>query len=114
MPKGQFYALTGTLQRSELLSPYYRLYALHLPEGGARSLDMLGNADHLIGRMVHIEGRRWDFAIIDVDRIWAEGDPRPLFWRERLAHAQDGSPPLHRARFADILINGATTHGSGV
>ena len=24
------------------------------------------------------------------------------------------SPPLHRARFADILINGATTHGSGV
>lgn len=85
VPNGQFYALTGTLQRSELLSPYYRLYALHLPEGGARSLDVLGNADHLIGRTVHIEGRRWDFAIIDVDRIWAEGDPRPVFLRERLA-----------------------------
>lgn len=84
MPKGQFYALTGVLQHSEHLSPYYRLYALELPDGGGWFLDTSRTVDHLIGRTVHIEGERWDFAIIDVDRIWADGDPRPLFWRERL------------------------------
>ena len=84
MPKGQSYALTGMLWRSELL-PSYRLYALHLPDGGGWLLDTPRRVDHLIGRRVQIEGKRWDFSIIDVSRIWAEGEARPLLWRERLA-----------------------------
>ena len=84
MPKGQSCALTGTLRRSALM-PTYRLYALYLSDGGGWLLDTPCNVDHLIGRRVHIEGKRWDFAIIDVSRIWAEGETRPLLWRERLA-----------------------------
>lgn len=84
MPKGQFYALTGKLRRAELLARCYGLYALDLPDGSGWYLDIRRDADHLIGRPVHIEGKRWDFAIIDVDRIWAEGEPRPLFWREKI------------------------------
>lgn len=84
VPKGQSYALTGTLWRSALM-PSYRLYVLDLPDGGGWLLDTPRNVDHLIGRRVHIEGTRWDFVIINVDRIWAEGEPRPLLWRERLA-----------------------------
>lgn len=84
MPKGQSYALTGTLWRSALM-PSYRLYVLYPSDGGGWWLDTPRNVDHLIGRRVHIEGRRWDFAIIDVSRIWAEGEARPLLWRERLA-----------------------------
>lgn len=85
MPKGQFYALTGILQRADLLLPSYGLYAIKLPNGSGWYLDIRRRADHLVGRTVHIEGERWEFAIIDVNRIWAEGDPRPLFWPERLA-----------------------------
>ena len=85
MPKGKFYALTGILQRSDLLLPNYGLYAIKLPNGSGWYLDIRSRADHLVGRTVHIEGQRWEFAIIDVDRIWAKGDPRPLFWRERVA-----------------------------
>lgn len=84
MPKGQFYALTGTLQRSDRFSPYLHLHVIKLPSGSGWYLNIRGNTDHLIGRTVHIEGRRWDFAIIDVDRIWAEGEPRPVFLRERI------------------------------
>ncbi len=90
MPKGQSYALTGTLWRSELI-PHLRLYALHLPDGGWL-LDTPRRVDHLIGRRVHIEGTRWDFAIINVDRIWAVGDSRPLLWRERLARMMRRRP----------------------
>ena len=82
---GQFYALTGTLRRSDRYSPYLSLHVITLPSGSGRYLNIPGNTDRLIGRTVHIEGARWDFGVIDVDRIWAEGDPRPLFLRERLA-----------------------------
>lgn len=84
MPKGEFFALTGTLQPYRKIR-HYRLYTLDLADGGGWLLDTGRNVDHLIGSTVHVEGERWDFAIIDVDRIWASGDPRPLFWRERLA-----------------------------
>lgn len=84
MPKGQFYALTGTLSRSYAYTGFAH-YAIDPPTGLSWILQINRNVDHLLGRTVHIEGVRWDYAIIDVDRIWAEGDPRPIFWWERLS-----------------------------
>lgn len=81
--KGQFHELTGTLWRSSIRPSH--LYEIYTDSGGRWFLDMPRRVDHLIGRGVHVEGRRSDFSLIDVSRVWAVGEPRPLDWRERLA-----------------------------
>ena len=83
VPRWQYYELTGTRWRSSIRPAH--LYEIHTDRGARWFLDMPRRVDHLIGRAVHIEGYRSDFALIDVSRVWAVGEPRPLDWRERLA-----------------------------
>ena len=83
MPKGQFIELRGMLLPSPV-QPLL-LYMLRTHDGAQWFLHTSKRVDHLLGGDVHIEGTRFDFATIDVDRIWAFGTPRPVTWRERLA-----------------------------
>ncbi|MBK6720361.1 MAG: hypothetical protein IPG62_10930 [Sphingomonadales bacterium] len=60
------------------------LYLLSTHDGAQWLLHTSRRVDRLLGRDVCIEGTRSDFATIDMERIWAVGGPRPMFWRERL------------------------------
>ena len=80
MPMGSFHAETGMLRYIGR-----GLYALDRDEGGTWRLDLWTSAPRLVGHRVHIEGRRSGFDLLDVDRIWAEGSPRPVKLRERVA-----------------------------
>ncbi len=91
VPKGQFVALRGMLLPSPV-QPLL-LYMLHTHDGAHWFLHTSKHVDHLLGGDVHIEGTCFDFATIDVERIWAVGEPRPVFWWERLAGMIDRGRP---------------------
>ena len=79
MPRGTRYALAGTLRWTRFG------YALEMDDGGVWRLDVGSGVKRLIDRAVRIEGIRSGFDLLDVQRIWAEGDLRPASLRERLA-----------------------------
>ena len=79
MPRGSRHTLTGTLRWRR------HGYALEMDDGGVWRLDIGGSVKRLIDRAVWIEGSRSGFDLLDVRRIWAKDDRRPVSLSDRLA-----------------------------
>jgi len=80
MPKGTRHVEAGTLRSNHFG------FVLEMDGGGFWALELwsVQKPQRYFGQRVKVEGTRVGFNILDVDRMWPEGEPRPLTWFETL------------------------------
>ncbi len=83
MTLGTHHHVTGTLRRTR----FNYLYILEMKGGHRWRLDILQDVTDLVGKRVEVEGQQSDYDMLDVHKIWQQGDPRPLSPWEQLETA---------------------------
>ena len=83
MPKWTKHVECGTLRLNHFG------YVLEQEGGGYWILEFwsMRRIKKYLNQGVNVEGIRAGFNILSVDRMWREGEPRPLTWMDRLCHA---------------------------